>query len=162
MFGCMNLASLMMLVTSSRPSFRIFQFLSPILDTNSDVILSLKRKEQSQYFNITFQFLWTRNKTGSSVCYRLINISLPTPQTDNYNAYLKREKIVCFLAGLTEHRPDIRSWQKIHNIISWILLFFSIFTIIPTANSMPRIASSWSRRRLSLHLKRKCMSGKWS
>jgi hypothetical protein len=33
-----------MAVTSSRPSFLIFQFLSPILDTNSEVILSLKNR----------------------------------------------------------------------------------------------------------------------
>lgn len=44
MFGCMNFASFIMLVTSSRPSFLIFQFLSPILDTSSAVILSLQEK----------------------------------------------------------------------------------------------------------------------
>lgn len=41
MLAVMNLASEMMAATSSRPSFLIFQFLSPILDTRSDVILSL-------------------------------------------------------------------------------------------------------------------------
>lgn len=46
MFGCMNFASFIMLVTSSRPSFLIFQFLSPILDTSSAVILSLQEKNR--------------------------------------------------------------------------------------------------------------------
>lgn len=41
MLAVMNLASEMMAAASSRPSFLIFQFLSPILDTRSDVILSL-------------------------------------------------------------------------------------------------------------------------
>lgn len=48
MFGCMNLASFIMLVTSSRPSFLIFQFLSPILDTSSAVILSLQEKKEGK------------------------------------------------------------------------------------------------------------------
>lgn len=43
MVGWMNLASEMSAATSSRPSLRIFQFLSPILDTMSDVILSLQK-----------------------------------------------------------------------------------------------------------------------
>lgn len=41
MLAVTNLASEMMAATSSRPSFLIFQFLSSILDTSSDVIFSL-------------------------------------------------------------------------------------------------------------------------
>lgn len=39
-----NLASEMIAAVSSRPSFLTFQFLSPILDTRSDVILSLRNR----------------------------------------------------------------------------------------------------------------------
>lgn len=46
MFGWINFASLIIPATSSRPSFLIFQFLSPILDTNSEVILSLKKSRR--------------------------------------------------------------------------------------------------------------------
>lgn len=46
MLAVMNLASEMMAATSSRPSFLIFQFLSSILDTSSDVIFSLGREEE--------------------------------------------------------------------------------------------------------------------
>jgi len=46
MLAVMNLASEMMAATSSRPSFLIFQFLSPILDTSSEEILSLREGER--------------------------------------------------------------------------------------------------------------------
>lgn len=46
MLAVMNFASVMMAATSSRPSFLIFQFLSSILDTRSDVIFSLWQKEE--------------------------------------------------------------------------------------------------------------------
>lgn len=46
MLAVMNFASEMMAATSSRPSFLIFQFLSSILDTSSDVIFSLEREEE--------------------------------------------------------------------------------------------------------------------
>lgn len=45
-FGWINFASLIIPATSSRPSFLIFQFLSLILDTNSEVILSLKKQKR--------------------------------------------------------------------------------------------------------------------
>lgn len=48
MLGVMNLASEMTAATSSRPSFLIFQFLSSILDTSSDVIFSLQQKEEER------------------------------------------------------------------------------------------------------------------
>lgn len=46
-FGWINFASLIIPATSSRPSFLIFQFLSPILETNSEVILSLKNRRHN-------------------------------------------------------------------------------------------------------------------
>lgn len=46
MLAVINLASEMMAATSSRPSFLIFQFLSSILDTRSEVTLSLKEKKK--------------------------------------------------------------------------------------------------------------------
>lgn len=49
MLAMMNLASEMMAATSSRPSFLIFQFLSPILDTRSVVILSLRDRRKKSY-----------------------------------------------------------------------------------------------------------------
>lgn len=48
MLAVMNLASEMMAAASSRPSFLIFQFLSSILDTSSDVILSLKDSREER------------------------------------------------------------------------------------------------------------------
>lgn len=49
MLAMMNLASEMMAATSSRPSFLIFQFLSPILVTRSVVILSLRDRREKSY-----------------------------------------------------------------------------------------------------------------
>lgn len=48
MLGLMNLASEITAVTSSSPSFLIFQFLSQIFDTISEVILSLKIKSDKK------------------------------------------------------------------------------------------------------------------
>lgn len=48
MLAAMNLASEMMAAVSSKPSFLIFQFLSSILDTRSDVILSLESKNEKE------------------------------------------------------------------------------------------------------------------
>lgn len=45
-FGRINLASFTMAAVSSSPSLRIFQFLSPIFDTRSIVILSLKKNKK--------------------------------------------------------------------------------------------------------------------
>lgn len=45
-FGWINFASLIIAATSSKPSFLIFQFLSPILETNSEVILSLRKQKR--------------------------------------------------------------------------------------------------------------------
>lgn len=46
-FGRINLASFIMVAISSSPSFRIFQFLSPIFDIRSEVILSLKKQKNT-------------------------------------------------------------------------------------------------------------------
>lgn len=48
MLAVRNFASEMMAATSSRPSFLIFQFLSSIFDTSSDVIFSLGKEAEKE------------------------------------------------------------------------------------------------------------------
>lgn len=60
----MNFASEMMAATSSRPSFLVFQFLSPILETRSEVILSLKRWDKK---NVCLLFIGTDFKSIGKV-----------------------------------------------------------------------------------------------
>lgn len=61
MLVVMNLASDMMAAVSSRPSFLIFQFLSPILDTRSELILSLileRGDKWIQYSQVHLEFMY--------------------------------------------------------------------------------------------------------
>ena len=153
MLAVMNLASEMMAAASSRPSFLIFQFLSSILDTRSEVILSLKESKIDWSINIkhgTDCFCFAeRSSQKWLTAWRFEWIHSNNEYFSETGAEVRR----LYLTGEEKASPDVCSGEEIHNVWCSGRLLLRLLPIVPVIIG-PRLPgpTAGCGGRLALHL----------